>query len=490
LKLIGALVAACAEVSRILREVTLPGLTVAAAPKTTAQHALDPLLLIGSLIVVAAILTWIIPAGHLQRVTDSQSARTLIVPGSYTHVARAPVGPWGILLSIPRGLKDAADVIFFVLLAGGMLTVIEATGAIGNLLARLAARFGHRPLLLLALVAILFLIGGASDSMYEEILAFIPILCALMRRLRLHNVMAVAVSLGTATVAATFSPCNAFLLGVSQPMAQLPLFSGFAFRSVFFVLALAIWAGCLAWLLKRLRLSEESIPALEADPSAIYLDHACRFTPRDIGVLAVLNAGMAAIVLGGIFLHWELIEFSAVFLGMAILAGLIGGLGWRGTSAHFTEGLRRLVLACVFIGCARAISGVLSSGLILDTIANALFSPLQHLSAALSAIMTVLSEAALAFVIPSESGRAIVSLPVLLPVADLLGLTRQVVVLAYQSSVVVGCLLVPTAGPTLAMLAVAKVPYGTWLRHMLLPVALLLALSLLEVVAGVKLNLR
>ena len=475
---------------RIPRKVILSGVSSATVPETVEKHraALDPLLLIGSLIVVAAILTWILPAGRFQRITDPASGRVLAVPGSYGHVPRNPVGPWGVLMSIPHGLKEAADVVFFVLLAGGMLTVIEATGAITNLLAHLAARFGHRPLLVLALVAILFLIGGASDSMYEEIIAFIPLLCALMRRLRIDPVMAVAVSLGTASVAACFSPCNAFLLGVSQPIAQLPLFSGFAFRAVFFVIAIAIWGACLAWLLARLRL-----PA--ADPSA-YSDkepvelHSANWTSRDIGVLLIFNAGMAAIVLGGIFLHWELVQFSAVFVGMAIVSGLVGGLGWHGTSQHFTEGLRRLVLACFLIGCARAISGVLSTGLVLDTIANALFSPLQHLSASMSAMMTVLSESALAIVIPSESGRAVVSLPVLVPVADLLGMSRQVIVLAYQSSVVAGCLIVPTAGPTLAMLTVAKVPYAKWLRNMVIPIALLLALSLFEVAAGVHLNLR
>jgi uncharacterized ion transporter superfamily protein YfcC len=460
----------------------------ATAPEEAAKHrALDPLLLIGSLIVVAAILTWILPAGHFQRVTDPQSARTLVVPGSYTHLSRNPVGPWGLLISIPRGLKEAADVIFFVLLAGGMLTVIEATGAIGSLLTHLVAHFGHRPLLVLALVSILFLIGGASDSMYEEILAFIPLLCILMRRLRIDPVMAVAVSLGTATVAATFSPCNAFLLGVSQPIAQLSLFSGFAFRSVFFVVAIALWAACLAWLLKRLRLPGDQ-PSSNSESAE--LEFAGRWKTRDIAVLIIFTAGMAAIVLGGIFLHWELFQFSAVFLSMAIVAGLVGGLGWRGTSEHFSEGLRRLVLACFLIGCARAISGVLSDGLVLDTIAKALFSPLQHLSTSYSAIMAVLSESALAFIIPSESGRAVVSLPVIVPVADLLGMSRQVIVLAYQSSVLIGCLLAPTAGPTLAMLAVAKIPYSKWLRAMAAPVAFLLILSLVEVVAGVKLNLR
>jgi uncharacterized ion transporter superfamily protein YfcC len=217
---------------------------------------MDPILLIGSLIVVAALLTWILPAGQFQRVKDVQTGHTLVVPRSYSHVPRNPVGPWGLLMAIPLGLKEASEVVFFVLLAGGMLTVVEATGAIGNLLAHLVKRFGNRPLLVLALVSSLFLLGGASDGMYEEILAFIPLLCALMQRLRMDAVMAVAVSLGTASVAATFSPFNAFLLGVSQPMAELPLFSGFTFRAIVFVLALGLWGAYLAWYARRFEVAD------------------------------------------------------------------------------------------------------------------------------------------------------------------------------------------------------------------------------------------
>jgi len=448
---------------------------------------MDPILLIGSIILFASILTWLLPAGRFERVRDSQTGRTLVVPGSYKLVPRNPVGPWGVLMSIPRGLREAAEVVFFILLAGAALTVVEATGAIGNLISHLMSRFGGRPLLVLALVSTLFLIGGASDNMYEEILAFIPVLCLLMRRLCLDSVMAVGVSVGTATVAACFSPFNTFTLGISQPMAELPVFSGFAFRAVFFVLALAIWGAYLAWYATRFRLP---VSASGDDVPDLHSTRVGEWSRRDIGVLAVMNAGMASIVLGGIFLHWELVHFSAVFVLMGVLAGLAGGLGWRGTAEQFAEGFRRLVLAAALVGFARAISVVLADGLILDTIANALFSPLQHFSVSVSAIMTVISESALAFPMPSDSGRAVMSLPVIIPLADLLGLSRQMVVLAYQYSGLVSGLITPTAGALLAILAIARVPFGKWLRFMAVPFVLLFALSLVAMVIGVKLGIQ
>jgi uncharacterized ion transporter superfamily protein YfcC len=398
-------------------------------------------------------------------------------------VAQHPVGPWGTLISIPQGLVEAGEVVFFVLLAGGALTVVEGTGAFGNLLNHLMARFGDQPLLVLGLASILFLVGGASNNMYEEILAFLPLLCALTRRLGLGHEMALAISVGTASVAAVFSPFNTFTLGISQPMAELPLFSGFAFRSVVFVLAIGIWGAYLAWYARRFR----TVPAQvdEASPA-----HVSKWKQSDIWVLVAMNAGMAAMILGGVFLQWELRQFSAIFVLMGLVAGLVGGLGWRGTSEQFAEGFRRMALAAALVGFARAISVVLSSGLILDTIANALFSPLRHLSLSLSAVTMVVSESVLAFPMPSDSGRAVMSLPVILPLADLLGLSRQMAVVAYQYSGLVSSLITPTTGALLAMLAVAGVSYGRWLRFMAVPFVLLFALALAAIVVGVRLGVQ
>ena len=441
------------------------------------------MLLIGSIILLATVMTWVLPAGQFERTTDPQTHRTVVVPGSYKSVDRQPVGPWGALVSIPEGLSEAAEVVFFVLLAGGALTVVEGTGAIGSLLNHLMRRFGRHPLLVLGFASILFLIGGASNNMYEEILAFIPLLCGLTKRLGLKPEMALAISVGTAVVAAVFSPFNTFTLGISQPMAQLQLFSGFAFRSVVFVLAIGIWNACLGWYALR--------PRVEApldDQDA--LEPATKWKPSDIWVLVVMTAGMGAMILGGVFLHWELLQFSAIWVLMAIVAGFAGGLGWRGTSEQFAEGLRRMAVAAALVGFARSISVVLKHGLILDTIANALFSPLRHLSVGFSAATMLVSESLLAFPMPSDSGRAMMSLPILIPLADLLGLSRQMVVVAYQYSGLVSGFITPTTGAFLAMLALAGVSYGRWIRFIMVPFALLFAFAVVAILVGVRLGIQ
>jgi uncharacterized ion transporter superfamily protein YfcC len=466
--------------------------TAIAQTSPHARRSLDPILLLGALIVVAALLTWILPAGRFERIKDAPTGRTLVVPGSYKQVPRHPIGPWSALMSIPQGLIEAAEVVFFVLLGGAALTVVEATGAIGNVLNQAVRRFGDRRWVVLVIASALFLIGGATENMYEEILAFIPMLCVLMRRLQLGNEMALAISVGTASVAAIFSPFNTFTLGIAQPMAELPLFSGFAFRSVFFVLGVAIWAGYLAWYAGKHRLEAPDTGEYEASEDDADASDAtsAAYSSRDMWIVVLLNLGMLVLVLGGSFLHWGLTEFGGVLLLVGILCGLVGGLGLRGVSEHFAEGLRRMAVAAALVGFARSISVVLAGGLIIDTIANVLFSPLRHLPLTASAVTMFLSESALAFPMSSDSGRAVMSLPIIVPLSDLLGISRQMTVLAYQFSSIVSSLITPTAGALLAMLAMADVSYGRWLRFIAVPAALLGGLCAIAMVAGVLLKIQ
>jgi len=220
--------------------------------QVTVQRSMDPLLLLGAFIVLAAALTWIVPAGQYERQVDS-NGRMQVIPGSYKRVVPHPLGVGGLLLAIPQGLVKAAPIVFFVLLGGAALTVVEITGAVAAILDSLAKYFIRRPLFILPLVSLLFLFGGGSYSMSEEIVAFIPLLCALMRKLGLPNTMAVAVSLGSASVASAFSPFNTYMLGIGQPMAGLRLFSGFLFRGIVFAIAIATWLGYLMWQGHRMR---------------------------------------------------------------------------------------------------------------------------------------------------------------------------------------------------------------------------------------------
>lgn len=444
------------------------------------KRTVDPLLLIGSILVLAAVLTWVLPAGRYQRAQNPSSGQTMVVPGSYRTVASNPCGPWKLLQAIPAGLLNAAPVVFYVLIAGGSLTVIELTGAFAAALAFLVGRFGSRPALLLPLIALLFIAGGSTFGMYEEILAFLPVLCLLMSRLGMDSVTALALSVGASSVASAFSPVNTFQLGISQPLAELPLFSGFGVRAVFFVLAVIVWMAFTIRHALRVRAS-----ASRAESTTIETATDRTLSPRRCAaVLAVLNLGMAALVTGAISLKWEMEQFSAVFVVMGVLGGLAGGLGLRGTSEGFAEGFRRLALAAILIGLARGISVILDQGLILDTIAHALFDPLSRVPKAAAGVIMLIGQSLICLPLPSDSGRAMTTLPILIPLADLLAISRQAVITAYQSAVVISALVAPTCGTLLAMLAIAKVPLGQWLRFVALPVVVISALGAAAVAAS------
>lgn len=335
---------------------------------------------------------------------------------------------------------------------------------------------------MLLLSSILFLIGGSAYGMYEEILALIPVMCGLMKRLGLGNEMAVGVSLGTASVASVFSPFNTFGLGISQPLAELPLFSGFAFRAVVFALAMIVWFAYLGWYAVRYRKITGTLD------DSIRPDHVGKWKRQDIAVLLVFNGGLVSVVTGAIVGHWDLPEFGAIFLLTGFVAGLAGGLGWRATAEQLAEGFRRIALACLLIGMARAISVVLSHGEVLDTIANALFSPLQHLPLGATSVMMMVSESVMCFPMPSDSGRAMMSLPILIPLSDLLHLSRQIPVNAFLFGGLVSGLITPTSGAMLAMLSLAGVSFGRWLRFIAIPGAILFALAIAAMVAGVALG--
>jgi uncharacterized ion transporter superfamily protein YfcC len=454
----------------------------------TDKRTTDPLLLLGFIIVVAAALTWVIPAGQYQRSPDSQNGRMQVVPGSYQRVPARPVGLGGVLLSIPQGLVQAAPIVFFVLLAGAALTVVELTGAVVAVLDSFARYFAARPLLVLPLVSLLFLFGGASYAMGEEIVAFIPLLCALMRRLHIPSTMAVAVSLGSAAVASEFSPFNTYILGIAHPMVGLPLFSGFVFRSVVFAVAIPTWLGYLMWQTHRMRRVH---PLVGQDAKEIATSgDTSRTNERHYLVLIILNSGLAIMVVGAMIWSWDLTQFCAVLIAVGVLAGLAGGLKLRGTSEAFAEGLRRVALAAVLVGVARAVSVVLEQGMILDTITDMLFRPLQRMPRAATGVIMLASQSLLSFPMPSSSGKAMLTLPILTPLADLLHISRQVVVLSYQYGLLSADLLTPTYGALLAMLNLAQVPFTKWLK-LILPIYLILfSVSLIAIVVAVHIGLQ
>jgi uncharacterized ion transporter superfamily protein YfcC len=442
-----------------------------------------PLTLLVGCILFAAALSYVLPAGEYDRVPDPATGRRVVVAGTYHAVPRTPVGPFQALVAIPRGMADAASVIFLVFLAGGAFTVVDKTRALRYGVDWLARRLERRETLVIPVVSSAFAAAGALEHMQEEIIALIPVLLLLKRRVGFDAVTAVAMSIGAASVGAAFSPIDPFQVGIAQKLAQLPLLSGAPFRLVFLALAVAFWIGGTIRYAVRIR-GQAAAPARAsgATPES--------FGPRQGVVLAIVLVTFVVFVYGVLRLGWDFDQMSALFFLMGVLAGAIGGLGMSGTAEGFLEGFAAMSFAGMLIGFARAIYVVLGDGHIVDTIVHGLFAPIAHLPVALSAIGMMAVHTAVHVPVPSVSGQAVLTMPILVPLSDLLGMSRQVMVLAYQYGAGLCELLTPTNGALMAIIAAAAVRYDEWLRFALPLYGVLAGLGVVAIVIGIAVGLQ
>jgi uncharacterized ion transporter superfamily protein YfcC len=434
-----------------------------------------PIALLVGCVLLAAALSWVLPAGQYQRREDSATGRSVVIPGTYSRVPPQPVGPFQALVAIPKGIVGAASVIGLVFLIGGAFTAIERAGTLRRLAQGLARRVRGRGLLVIPVASVAFSLGGITMQMQEELIAFVPMLLLLTRQLGFTPVIAVAMSLGAAGVGAAFSPVNPFQVIIAQKVAELPPASGLGFRIAFLLPALALWIfGTMLYARRTAR-----------QPQALAENGGGRLDGRDLFVLASVLLAFAIYIYGAQRLGWEFDQLAALFLVVGVLAGLLGRLGVSGTADAFVEGFRSMAFAGLLIGFARAIYVVLSEGQIVDTLVHGLFSPIAGLPATLSAMGMLVVQAALHVPIPSTSGQAVLTLPLLVPLSDLIGLHRQVTVLAYQYGAGMCDLLTPTNGALMAMLAAAGVRYEDWLRLALPLYVLLMFLALLALMVAV-----
>jgi uncharacterized ion transporter superfamily protein YfcC len=439
-----------------------------------------PLALLVGCVLVAATLTWLLPAGEFQRKEDPETGRSVVVPGTYSRTESHPVGPFRALVAIPKGIVDAASVIGLVFLIGGSFTVVERTGTFGRLVGGLAHRLKSHRILVIPVASIAFSLGGITMQMQEELIAFVPVLLILVRRLGFTPLTAVAMSLGAAAVGAAFSPVNPFQVVIAQKVADLPPASGLGFRLGFLLPALVLWIWGTMRYARRNPVPAEEVT--ERQDQAI--------GPRDLAILLSIVAAFGLYIYGAQALGWEFDELAALFFAVGVLAGVLGGLGVSGTAEGFAEGFRSMAFAGLLIGFARAIYVVMNEGQIVDTVVQGMFTPIAGLSATLSALGMMVVHSVIHLPVPSTSSQAVLTLPLLVPLSDLIGLSRQVAVLAYQYGAGLCEIVTPTNGALMAMLVAAGVRYEEWLRFVAPLYGLLLVLAAVGLIVAVAIGLR
>ena len=426
-----------------------------------------PLVLLTAGVILAAAASYVLPAGEYERRDDEATGRVVVVAGTYEEVERSPVNLFEAMVALPRGMIDAADIIFLVFLIGGAFTVVDATGALRRGVTSLTRALQGRDLLIIPVVAVPFAIGGVVQNLQEEIIPLIPVLLILTRRLGFNAMVAVAMSAGAAFVGSAFSPINPFQVAIAQQLAELPLASGALFRIVFLLIALGFWVAMTMRYAHRTRDRGRAAGGAAAgigEPAGGG-DGGEGVRVSDWGIFALVGASFLLAVIGMLLWGWGFNELSAAFFIMGVIVGVLAGLGVAGTTEAYLRGFREMTFAALLIGFARAIYVVLQDGRVVDTIVHGLFTPLEGLPVLASAFGMVAAQAAIHVPVPSVSGQAVLTMPVLVPLSDLLGMSRQVTVLAYQYGAGLCELLTPTNGALMAILASAKVRYEDWIRY-------------------------
>lgn len=461
-------------------------------PSPTIGFALPhPLVLLVIGILLAALLTWIVPAGSFERHDHPATGRQVVVPGTYHRIPEAkPVGIFRALVNVPKGLMDAADVIFFVFLAGGAFAVVDKTGALRTAVDWLAHWLQDRQALVIPVICFVFALGGILENLQEEIIALVPVLLLLSRRIGFDALTAVAMSIGAAAVGSAFSPVNPFQVMIAQKVSDIPLFSGATWRILFLIPALLLWMwGTYRYAIKARRLHLET-SSVQLETAADKFETRTASSLSSTIILLLVGAAFTLFVLGVVHFKWDFQEMAAIFLAMGILAGLVGGLGFSGTAECFVMGFREMTYAALLIGFARAIYVVLDDGKIVDTLVSAIFTPLEHFPVWLATFGMTVAQAIIHIPVPSVSGQAVLTLPILAPVADLLGLSRQIAVLTYQYGAGLCDLITPTNAALMAILGASGVRFESWLKFALPLWGGLMLLGLLSaelaIVFGVK----
>lgn len=420
------------------------------------------------LIIVAAISSWLIPAGKYDRI--QQDGRDIIDPVSYHSVEAKPAGITDILMAFPKGLIEVADIVFYIFIIGGAFGVLNRTGTIQAGINFIVHRIGSKRALIVPILTLIFAIGGGSIGIAEETLIFLPALLLLARSLGYDSLVAGGIALVGANAGFASAFMNPFTVGVAQGIVGLPLFSGIKFRVIVWAIVTIVTIIYLSLYAARVKANASISPMYELDLQREPIESKGateRFNRKHLYVLIISALALALLAVGAIRWQWGILQLSALFFGLSIVAGPLGGLSFDETARSFIKGAAEITYAALVVGLARGTLLVLREAYVIDTFTHAMATAVQRWPSSISVLGIYFMQNCLNFIVPSGSGQAAVSMPILAPLGDLLGITRQTNVLAYQFGNGFTNIFTPTQGYFMAGLGILQIPWSKWVRWLL-----------------------
>ncbi len=453
------------------------------------------LALVYIMVVLTAAATWIVPGGKYDRV--EKDGRLVPVAGTFSLTARNPQGVGALFVSPVKGFIDAAAIIAIVFIVGGAFAVIQKTGAVTGAIHNVAVKFGEsRALraLLIPATMLIFSLGGAVFGMCEETMPFILIFVPLALSLGYDSIVGVALPFVGAASGFAGAFFNPFTVGIAQGIAGLPIYSGIGYRLVVWAVGTAIAIVVVMRYASRVLRNPRLSPTYEEDlerRKSLSLDipasEAVRLNAAHKRVLVAFLLGMGLLVFGILRYKWNIQEIGALFLGLGIVSGFLGGLKTEDIARAFGDGAKDMVNAALIIGCARAILVVATDGRILDTTLFYLAKAIAGFHPVLSAQMMFASQCVINFFVHSGTAQAALTMPIMSPLGELVGITRQTSVFAFQLAEYINPIL-PTSGVTMGVLGLARLRWEKWARWMVPLVVAWVLFGLLSLVPPVFLR--
>jgi uncharacterized ion transporter superfamily protein YfcC len=417
------------------------------------------------LIAIGAAASYIVPAGEFAR--EEVDGRSVIIPGTFDFIAQSPVGFFEFMTAIPRGVEQTVIIIFGIMAIGAMFKVIERAGVIDMIINFLIKQFGNKGLLIIPVVVVPLALFVALTGNIESSLIFLPALLPLFLRLGFDRMAATATVLIATVVGFTVALTAPANLGTAQTIAELPLFSGMGYRAIVLTVMTIIGIVFVSLYIKRVQKDPgKSLISDDVDDAQFTEKDAetKEVTTRTVVATWVFIAALGFMLFGIFQYQWYFIELAGFYILTGLLVGLIGGLGPSKIAEAMNQGIRNILLGALIVGVARAVSVVLEDGSIMDTIVHGLSLAITAIPESLVPVAMMIVQGLLNFLIPSGSGQAAATMPIMVGLVDLTEMTRQTAVLAFQFGDGFSNIFYPTSGYFMAALAIAQIKYTDWLK--------------------------
>ncbi|MHC1738507.1 MAG: YfcC family protein [Ignavibacteriaceae bacterium] len=439
-------------------------------------------ILIFSLLVIFVIMTWIIPGGEYQRA--EVNGREVVIPNSFKYTDSNPQSVFDLFIAPIRGFVDGSMIIGFILLVGGSFNVLQKTQAIDKFIHRITKAYNKSKtieVMMIPLLITLFSLAGATFGMNEEIIPFIIVFVPLALALGYDSIIGVAIPLVGAHIGFASAFLNPFNVGIAQGISEVPLFSGIEYRLIVWFIINAVTVLFIVLYANKVKKNPEISPVYELDLERrieMHLSTADNneeviFSARHKIVLYTFLLSLLTIVYGVIYLQWFIEEIAGVFFIMGLITGIIGGLRGEEIVKGFIEGAKDLVGTAFILALARGTVVIAQDGLIIDTILYKLAPFVESSNPVFASQKMFVIQAIINFFIHSGSGQAALTMPIMAPLSDLVGVSRQTAILAFQFGELTN-IIIPTSAVTMGALSMGKIPYNKWAKWVL-PLTIILA---------------